>query len=100
MRVSGALLVVTLALLAACQARSLNEKECEFSHQVWKTCGTDCEKNCENNGSESKICTERCNIGCFCQKPYIFRKGQSGPCVLPEECPKIYHEYITNTGRK
>ncbi|KAG8538968.1 hypothetical protein GDO81_021676 [Engystomops pustulosus] len=58
-------------------------------NQKWVTCGPACPTNCENyQVSTFRLCKRKCEEGCFCIFPYIFLAGDSGPCVLPEDCPK------------
>ncbi|CAI9537763.1 unnamed protein product [Staurois parvus] len=52
-----------------------------------------CPDNCENYRNHHKFCITVCVQGCFCQKPYIYQKGESGPCVLPQQCSQVYTEY-------
>ncbi|KAG8547561.1 hypothetical protein GDO81_028031 [Engystomops pustulosus] len=59
-----------------------------LENQEWDECGTACPANCETIGMKDMICTMQCVEGCFCWGRYIFLSGTSGPCVLPEQCPK------------
>ncbi|XP_075045829.1 chymotrypsin-elastase inhibitor ixodidin-like [Mixophyes fleayi] len=95
MGVSKILLIGTLVLLSLCmygEAKPPHEESCEYGHQVYRSCGTDCPENCENFG-QPIACTLQCVRGCFCQDPYIFQQGKSGPCVLRGHCPRRYNEY-------
>ncbi|XP_072011165.1 serine protease inhibitor swm-1-like isoform X1 [Engystomops pustulosus] len=56
--------------------------------KAWNNCGSSCPTNCDNKEDKKRICTMNCVPGCFCSSPHIFLSGTSGPCVLPEECPK------------
>ncbi|XP_068098005.1 von Willebrand factor-like [Hyperolius riggenbachi] len=71
---------------------SAGREECG-AHQKFQSCGTACPDNCENYGAGDIPCILPCVQGCFCQKSYIFQSGESGACVLPEECPSRYTEY-------
>ncbi|XP_068098009.1 zonadhesin-like isoform X2 [Hyperolius riggenbachi] len=71
---------------------SAGREECG-AHQEFQSCGTACPDNCENYGAGDRPCILPCVQGCFCQKSYIFQSGESGACILPEECPSRYTEY-------
>ncbi|XP_068098004.1 uncharacterized protein [Hyperolius riggenbachi] len=71
---------------------SAGQEECG-AHQVYQSCGTACPDNCERYGGGDRPCILPCVQGCFCQYPYIFQSGESGACILPEECPPRYTEY-------
>ncbi|XP_066462558.1 zonadhesin-like isoform X3 [Eleutherodactylus coqui] len=64
------------------------EPQCP-KNQEWSECGTACPNNCENVGNKNRICPKYCKGGCVCREPLVFQSGSSGPCVLPEDCPKI-----------
>ncbi|XP_073513673.1 chymotrypsin inhibitor-like [Phyllobates terribilis] len=61
------------------------------THQKFATCGTACPENCNNYGTEASLfCSTQCVTGCFCVSPYIFKKGNSGECILPDHCPRKF----------
>ncbi|XP_056399827.1 uncharacterized protein LOC130294256 [Hyla sarda] len=61
---------------------------CPEIHQTWEDCGSACPMSCQLLRSGHVPCPMNCVPGCYCQSPYIFRSGVSGPCILPEKCPQ------------
>ncbi|XP_077312345.1 uncharacterized protein LOC143933353 [Lithobates pipiens] len=101
MRITNILLIVTLALIAVCQAHpGGHEDECEHPHQVWNSCGTACPDNCQNYRDVNRPCAKICGRGCFCRKPYVFKNGDSGPCTHWKLCPRTYTEYYEHYKEK
>ncbi|XP_069497505.1 epidermal growth factor-like protein [Ambystoma mexicanum] len=68
-------------------------KACE-EHSHFSTCASACPLNCQNYKNPPKICTLICPSGCVCEEGYMFKSGESGPCVRSSECsePKPTHE--------
>lgn len=63
--------------------------KCHGRNEVFSECGSACPETCDSiakDGSEPRICTANCVIGCTCREGYV-RNGE-GECVLPEECPR------------
>ncbi|XP_039439707.1 zonadhesin-like [Culex pipiens pallens] len=62
---------------------------CHRPNEVFSECGSACPETCDSiakGGSERKICTKNCVIGCTCREGYV--RNADGECVLPEECPR------------
>ena len=59
------------------------ELKCKEDEEFGK-CGSSCrEASC--NSSDTKICTEECNVGCWCPQGFV-RNRDTNECVLAEEC--------------
>lgn len=88
------LTVVLLTLAAAAYITEATGRQaqagavrCPEANQAWEDCGSACPMSCALL-RRSVPCPLNCVPGCYCQDPYILQSGKSGPCVLPEKCPK------------
>ena len=54
--------------------------------QVFSDCHSSCPKNCENK-DDFMMCTADCNIGCGCDRGFVFRDRNSTECVPEDSCP-------------
>ncbi|KAG9467160.1 chymotrypsin-elastase inhibitor ixodidin-like [Eleutherodactylus coqui] len=85
LKICSLLLCFSLILQSMAEER---EPTCE-EHQEFKTCGTACPKNCANYFAQID-CIRMCVRGCFCVPPYVFRKGNKGPCIPFDHCPRKF----------
>ncbi|XP_063703792.1 zonadhesin-like [Culicoides brevitarsis] len=75
------------------------EKECPSAckdpNEVYTNCGNRCQEKC---GDDDRVCTEECQIGCFCKKG--FYRNYAGICVPKENCTscKDPNEEYTDCG--
>ncbi|XP_029443205.1 inducible metalloproteinase inhibitor protein-like [Rhinatrema bivittatum] len=69
------------------------ESECQGicpENSQYKSCGSRWErKSCDDDPKRTLavFCTLECVSGCFCNTGYVYKKGTSGPCVPPCDCP-------------
>lgn len=61
------------------------DKRCK-ANEFYSECGSPCETNCDTKDIEGMMCMTVCEVGCFCDKPYIRKSGMDKTCVLPEKC--------------
>uniref|UniRef100_A0A182NFI0 TIL domain-containing protein n=1 Tax=Anopheles dirus TaxID=7168 RepID=A0A182NFI0_9DIPT len=59
-------------------------------NEMLRTCGLCYENTC--NSQSVEICKRVCYCGCYCKTGYV-RVTQTGPCILPKQCPKEEIEY-------
>ncbi|XP_072011167.1 chymotrypsin-elastase inhibitor ixodidin-like [Engystomops pustulosus] len=88
--------VCTLLLFCSLVLQSMasSDKHDCSTHQEHITCGSACPANCANYAYQANlVCTKQCISGCFCKYPYIFKQGNSGDCVLFQNCPKRFLPY-------
>lgn len=59
-------------------------------NEVYRTCGTPCQLNCDNYAQreliEDRCPNDICISGCFCRTGYV--RALSGLCVLPTRCQR------------
>ena len=64
-------------------------KMCNKKHEIYhRDTGKKegCTNSCSNNCLE-QLCTDDCEVGCFCQKGYR-RNSLTGECIEKKQCPK------------
>ncbi|KAG8543797.1 hypothetical protein GDO81_023674 [Engystomops pustulosus] len=90
LKMTYVLLTLTAALCIAkaiaIQPQDKSGQRCPEANKSWDVCGSACPMSCELMKHEHVPCTMNCVPGCYC--PFIFKSGNSGPCILPEKCPK------------
>ncbi|KAI2801561.1 hypothetical protein BLOT_009374 [Blomia tropicalis] len=80
-------MLLMAAFTASTIANPTNSSGCGLNARTVE-CGSNCPVNCGNKDNQPSICNFACFVGCRCQEGYIFKDGNSGDCVKPEDCSK------------
>uniref|UniRef100_A0A0N5CCU6 TIL domain-containing protein n=1 Tax=Strongyloides papillosus TaxID=174720 RepID=A0A0N5CCU6_STREA len=68
-------------------------------NEIWKSCRSACEPNCEDASRAPKPCVKMCRPpGCECQPNYV-RNDETNECVKPSQCPKTTTPLPPTTGK-
>ncbi|UYV78424.1 hypothetical protein LAZ67_16001304 [Cordylochernes scorpioides] len=100
----GQAFVKLIIILGSIFAENLNkfrgDRKCAGKpNEEYTTCGNRCSENCLGY---LMLCTDECQVGCFCKKG--FKRNSDGVCVKPELCDdkcagKPNEEYTTCGSR-
>ncbi|XP_053545819.1 von Willebrand factor-like [Bombina bombina] len=86
MKISALLLLVALALCGTLVRSQADNKYvvCGGPNEIYNSCGSSCEKTCDNRFNIDMVCTAECKPGCFCTEGYL--RNSEGICVPEHEC--------------
>lgn len=82
-KMSKFLFVLCIAFVAV-QIVVSSATRCRKKNEVY-TCGTQCERNCDNRYLEF-ACVDDCINGCFCRSGYIRRSESDETCIPVYQC--------------
>jgi hypothetical protein len=77
-------ILVFLSFFSFIEALTCGENE------EYKSCGTLCQKTCNelDHTSTMKCYSDTCNEGCYCKEGYVL--NNKGDCIKPHQCSGIF----------